>query len=102
MPSVDSNAVATAWSALTASGIYLFSRSRSRLLGRNDTICRLVMVIDFPVLGFLPRRGDLLRTVKVPNWTSFIDSPATIVIFMTAKTVSTIAAAFRCETLSFP
>jgi hypothetical protein len=46
---------------------YPFRRFRNCLPGRNKIICRLVMVIDSPVCGFLPRRGDLFRTINVPN-----------------------------------
>jgi hypothetical protein len=80
---------------------YLFNRSRSRLLGRKETICRLVMVMEAPVLGLRPRRGALSRTNKVPNWTSFTDSPATMVYFKVAKTAATISAAFLCGTPNF-
>lgn len=52
-----------------------FNLSRNCLLGRKLIICRLVMVIDSPVFGLRPRRGDLSRTFKLPNWTSLIDSP---------------------------
>ncbi len=79
----------------------LLSLSRNRLLGRKETIWRFVMVILSPVRGFLPRRGDLSRTERVPNCTNLTDSPATMVSFITEKTVSTISAAFRCESPSF-
>ncbi len=49
---------------------HLGSRSRSRLLGREETVYRLVMVMAAPVLGLRPRRGALSRTVVVPNWTN--------------------------------
>ena len=77
---------------------YRFIRSRNRLLGRNVTICLLVMIIEAPVLGLRPRRGDLSRTANAPNWTSFTDSPATRAFFIVAKTVSTISAAPRSGT----
>lgn len=78
-----------------------FNLSRNCLLGRKEIICRLVMVIDSPVLGLRPRRGDLSRTFKLPNWTNLIDFPLIKVFFSVAKTVSTISAAFRWETPSF-
>lgn len=84
-----------------AKKFYSFNLPRNFPLGRKLTICRLVIVIDWPVFGLRPRRGDLSRTFKLPNWTNLIDSPLTKVSFKVAKTVSTISAAFRWEIPSF-
>ena len=72
-----------------------FNLSRNCLLGRKVIICRLVMVIDSPVFGLRPRRGDLSRTFRLPNWTNLMEFPLIKVFFKVAKTVSTIFAAFR-------
>ncbi len=80
---------------------YSFNFSRNCVLGRNVIICRLVIIIDWPVCGLRPRRGDLSRTFKLPNCTSLIDSPLTKVFFKVAKTVSTISAAFCCDMPNF-
>lgn len=59
-------------------------------------MCRLVIMRDSPVCGLRPRRGDLLSTMKLPNWTSLIDSPLINVFFNVEKMVSTILEEFRC------
>lgn len=64
-------------------------------------MCRLLIIIDSPVCGLRPRRGDFSCTMKLPKWTSLIDSPLINVFFSVENKVSTISAAFLCEIPSF-